>query len=71
MLIKEELYEKIITAPTVRGAYKAAVIRTNEIVLDRAFRVMCESNACGAYGKCYMCPPDVGDADKLMEEVGQ
>ena len=51
------------------GAYKATVIKAEHLVLDRAFRAMCESNACGMYGKCYMCPPDVGDIDELMGEV--
>lgn len=51
------------------GAYKASVISTKDIVLDRAFRAMCESNACGVYGKCYMCPPDVGDIDELMAQI--
>ena len=32
---------------------------------------MCASNACGMYGKCWMCPPDVGDIDVLMGEVGK
>ena len=30
---------------------------------------MCESNACGRYGTCYMCPPDVGEIDSLMAEI--
>ena len=51
------------------GAFKANVIETKDIVLDRAFRAMCESNACGVYGKCYMCPPDVGDIDELIAQV--
>ena len=53
------------------GAYKASVIEAKDIVLDTAFRAMCESNSCGMYGKCYMCPPDVGDIDELMAEVGK
>ncbi len=51
------------------GAYKANAIETNKIVLDRAFRDICATNACGMYGKCYMCPPDVGDIDELMRKV--
>ncbi len=51
------------------GAYKANVIRADAVSLDRSFRAMCEKNACGIYGKCYMCPPDVGDIDELMREV--
>lgn len=34
-----------------------------------AFRAMCETNACGNYGKCWMCPPDAGDIDALMNEA--
>ena len=52
------------------GAYKASIIETNRIALDREFRAMCISNACGMYGKCYMCPPDVGDIDELMSQIG-
>ena len=51
------------------GAYKANVIETKKIVLDRAFRDICATNVCGMYGKCYMCPPDVGDINELMSEV--
>lgn len=36
---------------------------------DRSFRAMCETNACGNYGKCWMCPPDAGEIDVLMNEA--
>ena len=63
---------KVIIEKTLRlGAYKASVIEAKDIVLDKAFRAMCESNACGVYGKCYMCPPDVGDIYELMAQVGK
>ena len=52
------------------GAFKANVIEAKGIKTDRVFRDMCASNSCGMYGKCYMCPPDVGDIDKLMAEIG-
>ena len=48
------------------GAYKAAVIPVDKIHFDRSFRAMCESNACGNFGKCWMCPPDAGDIDELI-----
>ncbi len=51
------------------GAYHCTVIKTEEIVFDRGFRRLCESNACGNYGKCWMCPPDAGDIDALIEEA--
>ena len=71
MLTKKELFDKIIAAPLECGAYRSAVISADDIVLDKAFRKMCEANACGVYGRCYMCPPDVGDADTLMAEIGE
>lgn len=51
------------------GAYKAGVIDLSDIRFDRSFRTMCETNACGNYGKCWMCPPDAGDIDALMNEA--
>ena len=53
------------------GAYQAAIIEASEIETDLRFRAMCESNACGMYGKCYMCPPDVGEIESLMAEIGE
>lgn len=51
------------------GADRAAVIETCEIALNPVFRQMCEANTCGAYGTCWMCPPDAGDIDVLMDRV--
>ena len=51
------------------GADRAAVIEAGAIVLNPVFRAMCEANTCGAYGTCWMCPPDAGDIDVLMERV--
>ena len=66
---KEEIYELLKKNALDLGAYKASVIDADKIVTDRAFRDMCASNACGMYGKCYMCPPDVGEIDELMAEI--
>ena len=66
---KEEIYELLKKNALDLGAYKASVIDADKIVTDRAFRDMCASNACGMYGKCYMCPPDVGDIDELMAKI--
>ena len=51
------------------GAYKAALIDASAVETDVSFRTMCESNACGLYGKCWTCPPDVGNIDALMDEL--
>ncbi|MEZ4626713.1 MAG: DUF2284 domain-containing protein [Eubacteriales bacterium] len=36
-------------------------MQTGEIRFDPAFSVLCEQNACGFFGACWMCPPDVGN----------
>ncbi len=51
------------------GADKAALVRGQDIVLSEEFRRLCEDNACGFYGKCWMCPPDAGDIHTLMARV--
>ncbi len=67
--MKNELFERLIALPIALGAQRAAVIPAREIVADTAFRDMCAANACGMYGKCYMCPPDVGEIETLMQEL--
>lgn len=61
--------QKIAKLIEEAGAYKAAAIDVSEIVFDAAFRTLCKANACGNYGKCWMCPPDAGDIDTLMAEA--
>ena len=65
----EKLFQDIIASTLSKGATRASIIETAEIKTDRIFRDMCAANACGVYGKCYMCPPDVGDIDVLMAEI--
>jgi len=59
----------IIDAALSAGANKAAVIPQSKIVLNAMFRDICASNACGNYGNCYTCPPEIGDVHELMEQV--
>ena len=48
------------------GAFRANIIGTEQVVTDALFRDICASNGCGVYGKCWMCPPDIGEIDELM-----
>ena len=66
---EKTIFEALASEALSLGAYRASVISTQDISTDRAFREMCEKNSCGVYGKCYMCPPDVGDIDALMSEI--
>ena len=66
---KELLFGKLAEMAKSLGAFKAGVIEAKEIVTDRIFREICLSNSCGMCGKCYMCPPDIGDIDELMSSI--
>ncbi len=51
------------------GAQNAALVAVDQIKLDARFREMCASNACGMYGKCWTCPPDVGEIEDVMAKL--
>ena len=62
-------FERIADAALKAGAAKATVIPQKRIVLSGEFYDICKSNACGNFGRCWMCPPDIGPIDLLMERV--
>lgn len=51
------------------GAKNAAIVAVDQIELEAKFRELCASNACGMYGRCWTCPPDIGEIDALMEKL--
>lgn len=59
----------LIDAALAAGAAKGTVIDRTQIVLSEQFRRICESNQCGGYAKCWMCPPYIGPIEELMEKV--
>lgn len=63
--------QALIDAALAGGASKAAILEQEQIVLSDNFREICESNQCGGYGRCWMCPPFIGDIHDLMNQVRQ
>ncbi|MGN0998968.1 MAG: DUF2284 domain-containing protein [Faecousia sp.] len=59
----------LINAALAAGAAKATIIDGTQIVLSEQFRRVCESNQCGGYAKCWMCPPYIGPIGELMAKV--
>ena len=59
---KEALRRQVLE----QGAQRAAYLPVEQIVFDQSFRDVCATNACGNYGRCWMCPPDVGEIDEMM-----
>ena len=48
------------------GAVKAACLTGDQVVYSESFRDICRANQCGCYGKCWMCPPDIGEIGGLI-----
>ena len=63
--------DKLVSAVLSLGAYKANVIDVSDVQFDVRFRDMCASNACGQYGRCWTCPPDVGEIHETIDEIKQ
>ena len=63
--------KELVSLALEAGATKATLISREQIVLSAEFREICQRNSCGAYGRCWMCPPDVGEIEPLMARVRQ
>lgn len=61
--------QELVLAALKSGAAKAHIISGDSIVLSREFADICRSNSCGNYGRCWMCPPDIGPVEELMARV--
>lgn len=61
--------EALVQTILNEGAQNARVVNVCDLVFDSMFRNLCVANSCGRYGKCYTCPPDVGDIDTLMDKA--
>lgn len=51
------------------GAFRAGVLDVDTIPFEPEFRKLCESNACGMYGRSWMCPPDIGPVEELIVQA--
>ena len=65
----KELFDKLAGIALSLGAYKATVIPVELVETNAAFRDLCASNACGNYGRNWMCPPDAGEIHELMARL--
>ena len=64
---KQELIDLIVSC----GADHAAFLPGSAVVTNPEYRKICEGNACGRFGRCHMCPPDIGEVDDLINRVKQ
>ena len=61
--------EEMIQYAVEEGFADAAVVDTEDIVFDPAFRDYCEENLCGQYGANYACPPDCGSPEVMKQKI--
>ncbi|MGN0628603.1 MAG: DUF2284 domain-containing protein [Oscillospiraceae bacterium] len=61
--------EQLAAAALEEGFSNAAVIDTEKIVFNEAFRPYCAENLCGKYGANYSCPPDCGTPAEMEARV--
>ena len=64
-------HQELINIALDAGATKATIINAADVVLSATFRDICASNGCGMFGRCWMCPPDIGEIETLMAQVHQ
>lgn len=69
MAADASLFQCLTDAALALGAFRASVIPVDDIETDASFRDLCASNACGNYGRNWMCPPDAGDIEVLMADL--
>lgn len=48
------------------GANGAVLLPRAALVTSPMFRDICKSNGCGQYGRCWVCPPEIGEIDELI-----
>ena len=61
----------LVFAALNAGAYKATILTREQIVLSESFREICRTGGCGGYGRCWICPPYIGEIRELMAKVRQ
>ncbi len=60
-MIKEKL--------EVLGFDNVREIKVSAITFEPSLLELCKQNFCGNYGKCYTCPPLLGDVEELIEQA--
>lgn len=63
------IYEEIQQWALAAGATHACTINRMQLKTFDYVRASCAANACGKYGRCWTCPPDLGEQEALTAEL--
>lgn len=66
---QEDWLKQIIKKAEEEGFAEASVIPTSELFFVPEYRVYCEENRCGNYGKNYACPPYCGTVEEMKKRT--
>ena len=61
-----DMENRLIQAALTAGAAGAAALLGEQITYSESFREICRGNQCGCYGKCWVCPPEIGEIKTLI-----
>ena len=67
-LLKENL-DRYVKLAVDAGITNAAIISTDQIVIDERVRMKCRFPLCTEYGSCMNCPPNTGTLDEMRERL--
>ena len=51
------------------GAAKAVMLDRAQLITLPIFRDICKGNGCGKYGRCWICPPEIGEIGTLIASL--
>jgi predicted metal-binding protein len=51
------------------GFCNVSSVKTEDVVFNAELTELCKQNACGSYGRNYMCPPHCGEINGLIEKA--
>lgn len=61
--------DELLNAVLSCGASKAAPVHAGEVITSPVFFDVCKQNSCGNFGRCWMCPPELGEISELIARV--
>ena len=67
-LLKKNL-DRYVKLAVDAGITNAAIIETDQIVIDERVRMKCRFPLCTEYGSCMNCPPNTGSLEEMRERL--
>lgn len=63
------MFERVKQKALEYGFTEAAVMDAKDLVFIPEYRMFCEENRCGNYGRNYACPPYCGTVEQMKEKT--